>query len=51
MELQDQLDGKSDMLHNVEDDLKNTISILKEQVRALEKKLTVTNEEKDQLAQ
>ena len=36
IELTDQLDGKSDMMHNVEDDLQNTINILKEQIGALE---------------
>ena len=36
VELMDQLDGKSDMMHNVEADLQNTINILKEQVEAQE---------------
>lgn len=41
MEFQDQLDGKSDVLHNTEDEYEKTISILRQQINALENKLTM----------
>lgn len=34
IELTDQLDGKSDLMHNVEDELQSTIALLKEQLQA-----------------
>lgn len=45
--MQDQLDGKSDMVRNVEEELQNTIAILREQVEVLESQLHDVKEEND----
>lgn len=45
MDLQDQLDGKSDMVRNVQTDMQALVNTLKEQIQALEGRLNSTEEE------
>lgn len=45
----DQLDGKSDLMHNVEDGLQNTIQTLKEQIEILEAKLQQSQKQNQEL--